>query len=349
MNIQKIIKFSESDIKRDVLYHHKIREQIEFTFKYLFDNKRLPINKLKKDNTFNFSKLKFDEGKNYDWFFLVNDNSKILIRQYQSHFTFYTKSKIRQDQDEYFQKVCIFTIHFNRDKINDDDLSDSFCEDNFLGMNAILPNLIELLEKGHVHSLWNNLSFKREKYVDVEIAYTGGDDVSKLDVLLFACDELFSIYAEAFSKNEILDKLKTLKVGDKFGENSIILDVKTEVKDDYYHAVGLSYNETNFKGETEKKWADVYALSRWHYDELFYDELTNVVKEFAYKNYKEIFDELSTVEMYFFLFPTTLIKQLHAKFNETHEIEIQRFIGLLPKGFKNFIEELYRYTKESLK
>jgi hypothetical protein len=91
-------------------------------------------------------------------------------------------------------------------------------------------------------------------------------------MFIFACDELFQRYLEIFSETEMLEKIKTMKVGDKIGDDKYpyeVVEIRTEVKDDYYHGVGLVLKQTNFTGKTEEKWDDVYSLTRWRYNEVF--------------------------------------------------------------------------------
>ena len=332
---KEIFKFSENDVKNDVLYEKKLREKIKHCFNHLLTNKRISINKLKDDNTFNFKKLKFSEGKNYDWFFLTNNKINILVRQYQQHFTFFTKTK---SDNYYADKVNVFIIHFNREKITDDKLSDQLCDNPFLGLSELLPSLIKLLINNNVHSLWNDLSFIRPDYVDVKNVYNGGDDVTDLDSLLFACDELFGKYLEYYAQNEMLDKLKTLNVGDRFGKVYIIKEIKTDVKDKYYYSAGLNFIQD---GSTEIKYADVYSLTRYYYDALNYDEMTDIIKQFAYTNYQSVFDSIKVKKRIVWDFSYSFIIELHKKFNETTIIDFDRFRSLLPKEFITFIEQLY--------
>ena len=338
---KEIFKFSENNIKRDILYENKLSEKITHCFNHLLTNKRIPINELKNDNTFDFNKLKISEGKNYDWFFLNNDKIIILIRQYQQHFTFFTKAK-----DYYEDRVNNFIIHFNREKITDDKLSDHFCDNPFLGLSVLLPGLIKLLVDNNVHSLWNNLSFIRPDYVDVKNVYNGGDDVSDLDSLLFACDELFNKYLECYAENEMIDKLKSFHVGDKFGKVYTIKEIKTDIKDEYYHNIGINFIQD---GSTEIKWHDVYALTMWYYDALNYDGMVDLVQEFAYTNYQSVFDIVDDKKRRIVWdFYWNFIIELHKQFNETNKIDFDRFKSLIPKEFITFIEQLY-YIKHKIK
>lgn len=344
--ITEIFEFNENHIKNAVLGKNDLPKKLKKCFNHFFENKRIPINKLKKDNSFDFSKLKIREGKNYDWFFLTNDKVTILVRQYGTHFTFFTSLK-KEGIESYFQKVNVFIIHVDRDKINDDSLSDRLCDDNFLFLKELLPSLIEILLEDNVHSLWNNYSFKRPDYVEVQNVYNGGEDVSNLDMFLFACDEIFQTFLECYAENEMLEKIKTFKVGDTFGKDYTILAVKTEVKDDYYHAVGLKHSRVSFNGKVEEKWDDVYALTRWHYKDFEYNPMVEEIQKFAYANYEKVFNSMvESSELWGFVFVSHFVQALHKEFNK--DIEVVEFRKLLPKKFEDFIEQLY-YIKKSVK
>ena len=69
--------------------------------------------------------------------------------------------------------------------------------------------------------------------------------------------------------NDMIEKLKSFKVGDVLNETYTINRIVTEVTDDYYHSAGLSLTK---KGEKESKWEDVYSLTRWFYDDIFKEE-----------------------------------------------------------------------------
>ena len=59
----------------------------------------------------------------------------------------------------------------------------------------------------------------------------------------------------------MLEKIKTLEVGQVLGGKKII-DIKTDVKNDSYHNVGVL-----FEGDSYMK--DVYCLTQYYYEEIF--------------------------------------------------------------------------------
>lgn len=340
----KDFKFSEENVKVGLVRSEKIWQKIDFALKYLV--KYLPVNKLKKDNSFNFNKLKFDEGKNYDWYFLNKKDLTILVRQYRNHFTFFVDNKTAH----YFSHLSVFTINDNSDKM-DGDTSDSFCDDRFQSITKYLPELVKIIENDNVHSIWNDYSFKVPKYTDVKIVMTNRENVDSLDLLLFACDELFSMYLSTYAENEVLEQIKKYKVGDKFGSSYVITKVKTEFpkeySDPYYHDVGLEIINNNFPG-SKPKWADVYSLAMYHYDELDYEniQIKKRVMKFIYNNHNNIVEELTKGKQEPFAYITIVsdyIRMAHKLYNTN--LNIKTFGSCIDEEFKNFIDMSYRvYT-----
>ena len=150
MNLEDF-KYSEQDEKRDYFRSAKIGNKFKIAIEYLLNY--LPINKIGKENKFDFNKIKFDEGKNYDWFFLNKENLIILVRQYGSHFTFYSLF-----QGKYEKKLSVFTICDNNELMSDK-TSDSFCDDRYKSIKKYFPKLVEMIENNKVYSLWNSISF----------------------------------------------------------------------------------------------------------------------------------------------------------------------------------------------
>ena len=68
-------------------------------------------------------------------------------------------------------------------------------------------------------------------------------------------------------ENDMIDKIKTIKVGDMLGAYKVT-EVNTKVKDGYYHDAGLSLQNTNFKKE-KSKWQDVYSLCMFYFRYVF--------------------------------------------------------------------------------
>jgi hypothetical protein len=337
----EIFKFDDRHIQLGLVRKHNLDKNIKLCFDYLKNH--LPINVLDKDNNFDFSTLQFEEGKNYHFFYLVNGKAEILIRQYRTHFTFFTYSK---DEDYFKKKLNVFTIHTNTQKMSDK-LSDSFCDDEFQTISELLPQLVKLIEENQVQTMWNDLVLVRPEYVEVELAFSGTETVHSLDKLIFACDEIFQMYLCKFAENEMLEKLKTLKVGDKFS-SYVIEEIKTEVTDGYYHSAGLKYYNSKFDKKTT--WSDVYSLTRYHYDEIFYSDLKSKVNPFLLKNHDVIINELITSERVF-MFESAIVNDyielIRALYNkEFEEIDRPTFFNLVSKEYKNFIYYSYKCKKD---
>jgi len=264
--IKEIFTFNDDHFKRDIVYKNKLMQKLRFSFDYLL--KYLPINTV--DDKFSFDKLKFHEGKNYDWFLLVKDNVYLLVRQYGSHFTFITVNKDKEIS--YRDRMSVFTINDDREKM-DDETSDAHVDDHFLTMKQILPSLIEMIEKDDVHSIWNSLSLVRPEFTEVKIGQVG-DSTHSLDLLTFACDEVFNLHSQYFAENEMANKIADFKVDDMLGNVYKITEVKKEIDKEYYYNTGLSFINTNFPNE-KSKWSDVYSLTRYYLEYIF--PITNVI------------------------------------------------------------------------
>lgn len=346
---KEIFNFDDNRSKERYFRDKNLYTKIKFCFKYLENH--LPVNKVSKDNTFDFSTLKVDEGKNYDWFFLVNKNVKLLFRQYGNHFTIFALNIHKEH--EFFNKMSQFSIHDNLDKISDD-IHDDYIDNRFLSIEKMLPQLFQMVEEGQVHSMWNNLCLEREKFTEVRTAFIGDENIQSLDDVIFGCDELFQMYLVKFAENEMLEKIKTLKVGDMFSSYKIT-KIRTEVKDEYYHAVGLEYQNTNFP-DSKVDWSDVYSLTRWHYDEIFGNPLEKHVTEFSYKNHDTVFSEVCKRlggNKLFFIGQMTnvyfdILKEMFVK--EYGEITGKEFKNGLDSGFTSFVEHsYYMYEKNNTK
>ena len=215
------------------------------------------------------STLKWSEGKDYDWVAVKDDNIVLLFRKYRTHFTIFFKNKYKisgdgDDIDEYFHTdYGCFTFDTDTDQVSN---PDEYVDDNFKDLNLCLKDIITLIKNEKTHNLWNNCVIKREKYVEIKNVWDGGEDITSIDMLIFACDELFQKYLELFSENDMFEKVKTLKKGDIVG-NYKVLEVNLNLKDDYYHGVGLSLQSTN--GSDNISFDDVYSLTRWLYNDIF--------------------------------------------------------------------------------
>ena len=245
-----------------------LSDKFKKSFNYLLS--KLPIQTIVDD----LSKLKWDEGKSYDWAIIKKDNVHLVIRKYGTHFTVFFKNKYKITDneliDDYFHtKYGCFTFDTDRHKVEN---YDRYVDYNFLDINNHIDSLIELIAADKIYSLWNSYSFKRPAHIDVKNVWNGGEDICSIDTFVFGCEELFGKYLELFAQTEMFEKVKTFKVGDRLSAYEIT-GVSTDLQlktygDPYYHGVGLSMKNTNFPTEKES-FKDVYCLSRHYYEYVF--------------------------------------------------------------------------------
>lgn len=257
-----IFRFEKRDIERHLFNTLRIRNKFKTCFNYLVD--KLGSNKVVSD----LSKLTWSEGKNYKWVCIKDENVTLLIRKYSTHFTIFYKSqnKMTDDSDfeDYFNtKYGCFTFETNQNKVKNFDL---YIDNNFKDLNLYIKDLIQIIKDNKVHGLWNDLMFKRKKHVEVKNIWDGDESISSIDLMLFACEELFQKYLEIFSETDMFEKIKTFNEGDMAGRYKV-LEVHKDLKSEYYHGVGLTLQGTN--GKDSESFNDVYSLSRWYHDDVF--------------------------------------------------------------------------------
>ena len=259
-----IFNFSKSDIVLHMIYEMELCIKMKEAFNYL--EKNLII----QNPVVDLQELKWDKGKNYDWAMIRKGDITFIIRKYSVHFTIFIKYKKKEIVDKFEDipeftrsKYGCFTFSTDREKIEN---YDNYCDNNFIDLNNHINDIFKLIKKNHIHLLWNNAALKRPNYVEIKNIWNGGEDIQNIDQFIFCCEEIFGKYLEIFSEKDMLDKIKTLSIGDKIGEYEI-LSVETEVKDNYYHSAGLTLKGTN--GKNSKSFCDVYSLSRYYYKNIF--------------------------------------------------------------------------------
>ena len=253
-----IFKFEKRDITSHLLYDMKLGEKMKDSFEYL--TTKLPIQKLKPD----LLKLKWSEGKNYDWCVIKENNVTLIIRTYQSHFTIFFHNDNKEKS--YENKYGCFSFNTDKDKLEDKDL-DMYYDNPFTDLNHYIKPIISLIEKGRHHFLWNSYSLKknneeqRPEHIQVKTIWNG--DVTNVNDFIFCCEELFGKYLELFAENDMLEKIKTFKVGELLNNKYKIKSISTKVKDGYYHDAGMSLENST------SEWNDVYSLTRWYLNDIF--------------------------------------------------------------------------------
>ncbi len=289
---ETVFNFSNDHVKAKIAYDLQLFKRIGKSFDYTH-KKLVSLGHHVEGDKPQLSKGICIEGKNYNWVAVTSGNVKILIRTYDNHFTVYTcLEETHEYKNTKTGKMCTytdkeygaFTYHTDTTKITIDDeiegipkpknkdedyiedyYMDCFYNNPFTMFNTQLKGLIDVIGKHEVHTLWNDYSFARPKFVSIKIAYNG-ESVSSFDKLFFCAEELSCKHMELFAENEMLEGIKKFKVGDEFKgkfNKGIITEVRTEVEDGYYHGVGLTIGE---------EWCDVYSLTHWDLDGVFPDE-----------------------------------------------------------------------------
>ena len=246
------INFEKDSVTRYMEQELMVFDKLQESFDYV-------ASKLAHQAPGDLNDIKWDEDKNYDWCVIVDGSATLIIRKYQSHFTIYTRSSIERvlSSHTYVRKRYSSFTFFS--EYGDDDTIDN----PFIYLNKALPAIIKLVQDDKVSFIWNSHSFDCPKEAKVTLI-SSGENIHSIDQMIFALDELTQMHLVLFSENEMLEAISKYNVGDQFNSQYNIKDVKTVVKDNYYHAVGLSLVDA--KGES--KWEDVYSLTRWYYDDV---------------------------------------------------------------------------------
>ena len=212
------------------------------------------------------NKVRENEGKNYEWSVFTYKNVTLVIRRYRYHLTIFTK--VVNNGVEY----GAFTFNTEFDKFGDkhDEIMESYYDKPFTGLNEIIVDLLNLLtnrEEG-VHWVWNSVSLKRPNYVDIKLIFSD-KSISSYDNFIFCMEELSNIYLSLFAETTMLQKIKeyTNKIGELINKRYKVGKVNTELKDGYYHAVGITLIDTLCNDKED--FQDVYSLSRWYFEDIF--------------------------------------------------------------------------------
>jgi hypothetical protein len=136
---------------------------------------------------------------------------------------------------------------------------------DFYDINNSLDDLFQLVEDKHIHLIDNPYAFKKPSYVDVELIFTSPESINKIDLFVFLCEELSTLYSHIYSETIMLDKIKKIKVGDMLDECNVVVKTSVDVKDDYYHNTGITTKDIRDNKESFK---DVYCLSMFYLDEI---------------------------------------------------------------------------------
>lgn len=259
MNVYKFEKYDFEKLGQKEIY--KMKDAFDFIVEKLGSQTKKLV-----------SKLKWREGKNYDYAVMKDGDVTLLIRKYQDHFTFwgyFNPPKSGTMSSEFF----MFTYHTDRDKLKTDEEKDARSEDNFVDIDGSIESFIKIIKEGHAHLVWNSAACVIPKYCDVKMGFVRSS-IHSYDLLIFGCEELSSLQMELFAQNEMWSLIKKIKPGDKIGRE-VVEYVKTELpkeySDPYYHGLGIKFVGGNHM-------QDVYSLSRYHLGDIKEFFLKKLVK-----------------------------------------------------------------------
>lgn len=249
MNVYKYEKYKLEELMRKEIY--KMKDAFDFIVQKLGVQKKTKL-----------SKMKWMEGKSYDYAVLQDDNVTLLIRHYRDHFTFwgYVKSKEKDDfQSEFF----MFTYHTDRDKLMTDDEKDARCDNNFMDIDLSIASFIKVIKEGHAHLVWNSAACVIPKWVEVKIGFVHSS-IHSFDLAIFGCEELSTLQSQLFAENEMWKLIKQIKPGYKIGRE-VVKSVNTELpkqySDPYYHGLGITF-------EKGSHMQDVYSLTMFFINDI---------------------------------------------------------------------------------
>jgi hypothetical protein len=184
-----VFNFSKDSIINHIIYDLKLLKKIGKSFEYVFE--KLQTKKyhleIKNQTEFRLEKLKWSEDKNYKWICITKDNVKLLIRSYGTHHTIFTKlveTHKFDDNTSYDEKIySAFTFFSNLENVGDE-LHDSYIDNPYTDLNGLLLDIISFVKEDQVHGMWNDYSFKRPKWCEVENVYNGGT-ITSVDKLIW--------------------------------------------------------------------------------------------------------------------------------------------------------------------
>jgi len=268
-------EFNKRDVERVLIYDLKAFRTIRDSFIYvhtLLSQQGYGYD-LNKNSSPDFNKLKWSEGKNYQWLALCmgdkDGSTQFLIRQYGRHLTVFTKFSYSEESYRDTVYAC-FTFNTNNDKMNATQREASDLNENFFHEFQIaFPEILRLVNENKLHSLWNNRDLPRPSYVDVKTAFYG-ETIISIDLLIFGAEELTQKHMELFAENDMLDMLKSLREvsGRDFDANNkvkeVVTDFPKQYSDPYYHGVGIAVVDAKDK----RSFHDVYTLTRYYFDEV---------------------------------------------------------------------------------
>lgn len=274
----ELFRFDKDIITRHIEYELKTVDKFKEPLNYIIKNlvrlgHSLTIDSL--DKKINLNKIKENEGKNYHWSVFNYKNVTLVVRRYGQHLTIFTK--VIKEKVDYEKRPKVdygaftFNVDFEKFGKKHDEMMDKYYDKPFTEFSDIFKGLMRILieKDAGVHWVWNSVSLPRPEQVKIELAFDN-NSISSIDNFAFCMEEIDSVFLSLFAENTMLQRIKEIKSGKKLGDRYKAGEIRTEVKDDYYHAVGISLIDTMNKDKSE--WADVYSLSRYYFKDIFKDK-----------------------------------------------------------------------------
>lgn len=275
----KPIKFDGEDVKRLVMSELDISGKFYRAFEYVLSilvslGHFMVVHVVK---PLDLSTIKWWEGKNYKWAVLINDDTRIVIRQYGAHFTIYVKYLQWYGEGERrssMTKIFAFTFNTSRDKLSGEE-SDMLIDNPFLDINQAIHNIFELVNNDKAHQIRNSRCFVRPERCTVKEGFKERE-IIHLDIMIFALEEITSLHNQLYSEHYVYGLLQgneKLLIGQEYNRGTIT-EVKTELKDEYYHSIGIAYIKND-----KREFDDVYSISEWHMESFTLALLSGLMKK----------------------------------------------------------------------
>lgn len=260
-------KFRKSQItnfiKLEMKGLYKFKSPLKFVAKQLEDNGLTLV--IKDLNKINLNKIKEHEGKNYHWSSVKYKNATIVIRRYNRHFIIFTMVETETTETTNAKiDYSAFTFYTDLKNVNDDSLSEKYFDTPFMDLNKIAKELFEILVDEDSYSID---CIHTPKFVELETIFNG-DEIYTVDGFILCMEELSNFYTMLFSETITLKRLSELKVGQLLEDRYEITEIYTEVKNEYYHGVGIETIDIAFPNN-DKSFKDVYTLTSYYYESVF--------------------------------------------------------------------------------
>ena len=255
-------------VKKEVNMMKNFSKYIPFVMDRLKDH-TLIIEDIDKINLDDMKSLE-NEGKNYHWSVIQFEENRILIRRYDNHLTIYT-NRPKLDSDSTYYNIHGFTFDTDLSDFSDDVqdyMNDIRYSRPFMDLELYLKELFELMAKGEE----NRFEFvEYEKYIRYQEVFCDGEYYS-YDNMIFMSEELSRISRDLYAEQDMLSYLKDnvdillgLEIKLVGDGTATVIDVNTDVEDDYYHNVGLKLQYTR---KDSTKFLNVYRISEWYLDQV---------------------------------------------------------------------------------